>query len=120
MGAWDQVRSQLCTKRASPSDNKRMSMHRDFSAAIRAGDIDRAESLFVELPAPIPDHLLRSVADLHMAQHRWDNAAHTLARLKARNVDEEMIRKLCAILAALKVHRAAVYRALIDAAPDAR
>jgi hypothetical protein len=90
-------------------------MHGDFSAAMRAGDIDRAERLLPALAAPVPDHLLRSVADLHMSQQRWREASETLARMKHRNVDAEMNRKLCANLAALKTHRPHIYKAIIEA-----
>src|SRR5689334_8517721 len=97
-----------------------MSMHGDFSAAMRAGDIDRAERLLPALPAPLPDHLLRAVADLHMAQQRWRDASDALSRMKHRNVDAEMNRKLCGNLAALKTHRPGVYKAIIEAEPSAR
>src|SRR5438270_8541910 len=92
-----------------------MSAHNDFFSAMRAGDVDRAERLLSELPPPLPDHLLRSVADLHVIRHRWHEAAEALARMKHRNVDAEMRRKLCVNLAALKTHRPAVYKELIDA-----
>ncbi len=92
-------------------------MSREFIAAMRAQDWNRAQQLLADLASPIPDSLLRSIAELHMVQQRFSEAADALGRMKHRNVDAEMKRKLCANLAAMKTHRPAIYRILIEAEP---
>jgi hypothetical protein len=87
----------------------------EFTQAMRAGDWDRAQRLLAQLPAALPDHMLRSIAELHMLRERWSQGAQTLALMKHRNSDAEMRRKLCANLAAMRTHRPAVYKALVEA-----
>lgn len=94
-------------------------MSREFIDAMRTQDWDRAQRLLSQLSHPLPDSLLRSIADLHMLQKRWHEAAVALSQMKYRNIDAETRRKLCANLAALKVHRPVIYNTLIDVDPSA-
>jgi hypothetical protein len=95
-------------------------MLRDFTDAVRAQDWDRALRLLPDPAQNLPDHLLRSIAELRMAQQQWSEAADALERLKHRNVDAEMNRKLCRNLAALKMHRLLVYRTLLESQSEAK
>ncbi len=92
----------------------------DFTEAMRACDWGRAERLLPQISSHLPDHLLRSIADLHMIQLRWSDAAQALGRMKHRNVDAEMKRKLCGNLAAMKVHRPRAYKSIADAESSQR
>src|SRR5438046_4742060 len=58
-----------------------------FLTALRGGDLDRSDHLLIELPASLPDHLLRGVAELHMLRERWDHAELTLSKLHKPDAD---------------------------------
>ncbi|HEX3359344.1 MAG TPA: glycosyltransferase [Tepidisphaeraceae bacterium] len=88
------------------------SLTSEFSAAMRAGNLDRAREILPELPLALPDRVLSSVAELNMQMERWEEAAGAFGRMKYRNADAEMKRKLCGNLAAMKVHRPGVYASL--------
>ena len=102
-----------------PSDNLSMSQDhgREFAAAIRAGDWDRSDRLLGGLETPLPDHLLSSIAELHLVRERWAEVIDALSRMKYRDKKAEMRLKLARNLAALQIHRPRVYRALMSAAP---
>ena len=87
---------------------------------MRSQNLDRAQELLSSLPPALPDHILASVADLHMAMERWSEAADVLARMKYRNSSAEMNRKLCGNLASFKQHRPAIYKTLIETRPGDR
>src|SRR5207248_306001 len=89
----------------------------EFTEAMRAKDWDRAQRLLPDASATLPDHLLRSIADLHMVRQDWTEAGDALQRMKYRNLDAEMNRKLCRNLAALKIHRPVVYKTLVESEP---
>jgi hypothetical protein len=84
----------------------------EFSAAIREGKVDRARELVGELPSELPDRVLSSVAELYMQMERWEEAAGAFGRMKYRNAEAEMRRKLCGNLGAMKKFRPGVYQAL--------
>src|SRR5262252_5672346 len=90
----------------------------EFSTAMRSQNWERAALLLPDLPAALPDHILVSVADLHMAMERWTEAADVLAGMKYRSSQAEMNRKLCLNLASFKLHRPVIYRTLVENPPN--
>ena len=89
-------------------------MSREFTQAMRAGDWDRADRLIPDLAATLPDSLLRSIGELRIVQQRFGDAAEAFERMKYRNSDAEMNRKLCRNLACLSVHRPRLYQTLLE------
>jgi len=57
------------------SDEDFAAQQDDFLTAMRGGDLDRSDRLLGELRSPLPDHLLLSVAELHILRERWSDAA---------------------------------------------
>ena len=84
-----------------------------LAAALRRGDPAAAARVF-EPPAAAPDPAaVRTLAEGMMRSRRWADAAWLFDRLPARDTADEMKRRMSRNLAALQIHRPAVYDLLV-------
>jgi hypothetical protein len=84
-------------------------------SALRDGKLDDAGQILSTAQPPVSGETLRPMAEMLMRRRQWAQAAWLFGRLPAadRDVAVEMKQRLASNLAALQIHRPAVYEALV-------
>ena len=87
----------------------------EVAAALRRGDLPRAERAVATPGAGIPPHALLRLAELNIRRRRWGDAAWLLDHVPQHDPSSQLQRCLTRNMASLETHRPAVYAALMDA-----
>ena len=96
----------------SPVDQKQLSQQ--FTDAVAADDVPLANRLLEQFGAAIPEDLLPVAAALEMDQENWTAAGRLLSRVRDRDMNCEVARRLCRNLAKLQACRSEVYERLVE------
>ena len=91
----------------------------EIAAALRRGDVPRAERAIAASGVSVPPHAMLRLAELNIRRRRWADAAWLLDHMQGRDPAAELRRRLARNMAALEKHRPDVFAALADVAGDA-
>jgi hypothetical protein len=81
-------------------------------SALKADDLEGAETILAGAPGAVPQHALMRLAELNLRRRRWRDAAWLFDRVADRDASAELKRYLCRNMACLERHRPEVHAQL--------